>query len=173
MGIKAFMSQREKSDLIDFIAVTGENYDRYLEWCKQRGIEKVFTKKYLHTWVQRHRPRVKVARIRVEEEIRRMSMFDKEKRIRELENDIDMVNQLVQKSYDIPEMMVKLLEQKRKLLQAVAQERGEWLRVENKESDGTTSRNAIRARVMEVLEGQATEIVPRQNIVAKDQGLLQ
>lgn len=167
MGLKSYTSAREKNDLIEFIAATGENYDRYLEWCAARGV-KPYTKKYLHTWIQRRRPKIKQMRIKHDEEIQRMSMFDRERRIRELENDLDTLNHLISKNFDIPELLVKLLEQKRKTAQAVAQERGEWNRPEAKEPDGAATRERLRTGALALLEGKATQIIDGKVVVAKD-----
>ena len=152
---------------MEFIASTGENYSRYLEWTEKRGV-KPFTQKYLHTWIQRRRPKIKQARARHEEEVQRMSMYDRERRIREHEADLDTINQLILKFYDDPDTMVKLLEQKRKMSQAVAQERGEWNKIEVKESDGTAARDRLRTGALALLEGKATEIIDGKIIVAKD-----
>jgi len=173
MGNKSYMTQREKNALLEFIAATGENYERYVKWCGEHGIEQVFTKKYLHTWVQRRRPKLRVVRTQRDEDIRRLSMYDRERRIRELENDLDTINQMIEKNFDMPEMVVKLLEQKRKTSQAVSQERGEWNKIETKESDGTAARERLRSGVMELLKGTETQIIDGKVIVAKDQRVLQ
>lgn len=166
-GIKSYMSAREKAELVKFIAVTGENYDRYIEWCQQRQI-KPFTKKYLHTWVQRRRLKVKDARKVHEEEVRKLSMYDKERRIEQLEGDVNILNGQIEKTFDIPELQLKLIEQKRKTMEAIAKERNEWLKPESKETSGAAAADRLGNLAVALLNAKETKTVDGVVVVAED-----
>lgn len=164
MPVVSYLSAREKAELVQFIAATGENYDRYLDYCSKRGW-KPFSRKYLHTWIQRKREKVKVARDQHATEVRKMSTYDKERRIDDLERSVEVINShiLVQTVEDhdctrcgslhsvlSPDMVIKLMEQKRKLLEAIAKERNEWLK--DTASKGVEStRDRLDAAITKVL----------------------
>ncbi len=175
------MSAREKDELVKFVAATGENYDRYLDWCDKRDI-KPFTKGYLHTWIQRRRHKVQVAREEHKEEVRRVNTFSKERRLDELERDIDIINtQLVLAGVDPHsctecgkphvnvELLIKLTEQKRKLLEAIAKERNE-LGKPLDESDGDGSaRDRLRLLSRAALASpKETKIIEGTVVVVSD-----
>lgn len=163
-GIKAFLSAREKAELIDFIAATGENYERYLDYCARRGWT-AFTQKYLHTWLQRRRAKLQLAREKHKEEVRRISMFDKQRRIEELEASVQIINShIVMQTVEdhncsrcglahsvlSPDMVIKLMEQKRKTLEAIAKERNEWLKEVSSGREDST-RDRLREAVTKAL----------------------
>ena len=179
-GIKSYLSAREKTELLEFIAATGENYDRYLDLCEKRGW-KPFSKKYLHTWLQRRRPKLQLAREKHKEEVRRMSMYDKTRRLEELENSVLTINShLVMQGIEdhsctrcgsvhaatSPDMVIKLMEQKRKLLEAIAKERNEWLK-ESANSEAESTRDRLREAVTKALtEAKETKVFDGKVIVA-------
>ena len=135
-GIKAFLSAAERKDLVKFVAATGENYERYLEYCKQRGW-RPFTQKYFHTWIQRRRKYVQAERQVHREEVRKMSMYDKERRVTDLEHLADTLKRQIAKNVEDPRILVSLSEQLGKTLERIAKERGEWLRGEEQIKDVT------------------------------------
>jgi hypothetical protein len=165
-GIKSFLSTAEKKDLVNFIAATGENYERYLEYCKQRGW-RPFTAKYLHTWIQRRRSKVQDARQEHREEVRKMSMYDRERRVNDLESIADTLKKSMDKVSDDPKTLVALSEQLRKTFEAIAKERGEWLK-EAPIQTGPTARDRLKAgldsylaeaKEAKVIDGTARVIV--------------
>ncbi len=168
MGLKSYLSANEKKDLIEFVAATGENYSRYLEFCEKRGW-RPYSQKYLHTWIQRRRAKVQEMRATHREEVRRLSIYDRERRIMELERAAEIIKARVIEQTDgeheCPEcshmhftksdMIVKLLEQQRKILEAIARERNEWQK-EDEKKDGFTARDKLRAASIAAL-GSAKE----------------
>ena len=170
MGQKSYLTLRLKNELLLFLAGVGENYDKYIEWCDRHQIpqDQRFTKKYLHTWVQRRRPKFQNARADHNEEIRRLSMYDREKRIADLENDLGILNSHIMVAgkehsahqctkcgftHEVagPEVVIKLIEQKRKISQAISVERGEWNKGESEEKKPDSTRDMLRAAAMEAL----------------------
>jgi hypothetical protein len=191
MGVKAYLSTREKEELVDFIAGTGENYQRYLDWCEQHQVLNRWTEKYFHTWIQRRRGKIVVARNKYKEEVRRLSLYDKERRIVELERSVDVINshlvaadsdhtthtcKTCGASHEIvgPEVAIKLMEQKRKLLEAIAKERNEWLKPESTASNEPTARERLTAISMALLANATeTDIVDGTVVVVDDKKVLQ
>lgn len=180
MGIKSYLSHNQKEDLLNYLAATGENYDKYLEYCEQYKL-KPFSQKYLHTWIQRRRPKFQKARRLHQEELKRLSMYDKTKRIEGLENDMNMLNaQLVKDLHNCPkcgephsplstEVIIKLTEQKRKISEAIAKERNEWLKPEPDAGDEQSPRERLRSALAKVLnEGQEVQSSYAEVVVAED-----
>lgn len=144
---EATLSKNEKDELARFVAGTGENYSRYVTYATERGWY-IFTRDYFRRWVQNHRNLVKKHRAENETRIQQVSMMGKELRVAELESDLQMLNFTLDNDLSVehvcepcstdsspvyhtplrPEMLLKYLDQKRKLLQAISQERGEWNR---------------------------------------------
>lgn len=181
MGKKAYLSANERKDLVEFIASTGENYQRYLELCTQRGWTP-FSEKYLHTWVQRRRARVQEMRAVHKEEVRRLSIMDKQHRMSELERANDIIkarimetldgehecDQCNQPHYTKSDMIIKLIEQQRRVLEAIARERNEWQKDE-KEDNGSSARAKLRDATLKALKSaQETKIIDGVYVVAKD-----
>lgn len=170
MGQKSYLSAREKLELIDFLAATGENYERYKEWAEQRGV-KPFSQKYLHTWIQRRRYKFQQAREKHKEEVRRMSMYTRERRIEELEKDLELLKfQLINDTHNCtkcgalhgikPDDIIKITEARRKISEAIAKERNEWLKPETSEGSELSTRDRIRSKLTEMLEsGTKTTII--------------
>lgn len=172
MGIKSFLSTNEKKELMEFIASTGENYDRYLEYCAKREW-KPFTRGYLHTWVHRHRDKIRMYRQEHREEVRRLSMYDKERRIEDLEDLADELKVQINMSKNDPRTLIALSEQLRKTFEAIAKERGEWLKAEESRNEGATTRDRLTEIARNIItQGTKTQIVDGRVIVAKDKGSL-
>lgn len=179
MGQKSYLSAREKDELLQFVAATGENYDRYLDLCAKRGW-KPFSQKYLHTWIQRRRTKFQIARERHREEVRKLSIFDKQRRIEDLEGSVKVINEhLVRETINdhecsrcgmlhtvlSAEITIKLMEQKRKLLEAIAKERNEWGK-ESKENSGESARDKLRSGLAKALESaKNTQIIDGRYVV--------
>lgn len=166
-GIKSFLSAAEKKDLIQFIASTGENYGRYLEYCEQRGW-RPFSQKYLHTWIQRRRDLVRGARQEHREQVRKMSMYDKERRVEDLEHVADTLKKEINKVED-PRILVSLTEQLRKIFEAIAKERGEWLKDEPIETKEITVRDRLKQGLDNMLaQAKETKIIDGSFIVVEN-----
>lgn len=151
-GIKAYLSKREKSELVEFVAAVGENYDRYLEWCEKHSA-KPFSRNYFKRWVQRRRYIIQQIRLKQKDEIRRLSTYNKDRRLEELERVseylLSTIDQMVSHDVCSPtckpvETLIKLMEQHRKTLEAIAKERGEFNKPE--ESPLKSDTRAILAK---------------------------
>lgn len=157
-GIKSFLSSAEKKDLVKFVAATGENYDRYLEYCEQRGW-RAFSKKYFHTWVQRRRQYVQAERQLHREEVRKMSMYDRERRVSDLENLADTLKKQIAKNLEDPRIIVSLSEQLGKTLERIAKERGEWMKNEEQIRDITPRDKLIKGFDKYLSESKQAKII--------------
>ncbi|MDE2104987.1 MAG: hypothetical protein KGL39_47555 [Patescibacteria group bacterium] len=130
MAHTSFLTPEEKRSLLDWIGAHGEGYPGYLDWCEREAIpnERRFTKASYGSWVQRRRLKVQASRANHREESRRQSRMDREARMLALEATFARLDQLTRNSgVDDPDKLVRLEEQKRKTLEAIAKERGEWL----------------------------------------------
>jgi len=158
MGNKAYLSQRAKKELIEWVAANGENYNLYRELCEKRGWTP-YTPKYFHTWIYRRKGKLDLARADHAEEVRKMSVYSRERRVEELEQDVGRINAVIiafenEKMHicshcellhtTTPDTLIKLSEQKRKLLEAIAKERNEWGR-EPRESEEVSVGESARA----------------------------
>lgn len=173
---EAFLTKPQQKLLIRYLAGAGENYQKYSEFCDQFGLKK-FTPHYLRRWIHNHREVIQLEREKVKMEVNQASKHDRERRISDLEKDIERIEMAlitVDKANHVcrdcgephnPEVdvMLKLMEQKRKLSQAIAQERGEW----NKEEKATdqapvswkiTAIERIQDDTSLIVEGEVREI---------------
>ena len=117
------LSERQKELLLDFVCANGEIYAKYAEWAPRMGL-RVFSHRYFRNWVQRHRAKIQTERILIAHRGRTMSVIDRKARLSHLESDLFELDTNI--SGAAPEILIKLIEQKRKVLQAIAIERGEW-----------------------------------------------
>lgn len=122
----AYLTEQAKHDLMVWIAANGENYDAYKRYAESRSWP-IYTPAYLHNWVNRRRAKVQELRAQQDIEVRKMSTFDRDKRVATLERGVERIEKRLDEDGEIdPEKEMKLLEQQRKLLQAIAVERNEW-----------------------------------------------
>lgn len=181
---KSFLSRNEKHDLAKFIAGTGENYSRYTDYANTRNWT-LFTPYYFRRWVQRHRRWIVKYREMHVEELRKLSIYDRERRIQDLEDSVDLINShmahvnsthaphecstcgLVHE-IEGPEVAIKLMLAKSKILEQIAKERNEWMKP-NDEIQQSDARTLIGARAMEVLsQARETKMVDGTVVVADD-----
>lgn len=139
MGQKRFLTQSERKSLIQDVAARGENYERYTEWCNRNFIQHRFTPAYFHKWVDKNRIAIKAARVEHQEEIKKNALADKQLRVRILEETVvrlqEMRASILHGGHDCPECekphidvdkMLRVEEQLRKTLEAIAKEMGEF-----------------------------------------------
>ena len=155
-----YLSPLALEDLTHYIAVNGENYEKYVAYAEMRGW-KVFSRRYLHTWVGRHRIPVQTARHRHMIEVRQVSVLDRQARLNYLEAN---ARKLAQRLSDIDykmegeaDLAMKLMEQQRKLLEAIAKERGEWLH----KDDGSAGMQDLHDQLMQAM----TKALPDPDVV--------
>lgn len=168
MGHKAYLSRMEKLDLIKFIAATGESYVRYVEWAKAKHVENVFTERYFHTWVQRRRPQITEERARIRDEVRRMSTYDKDRRLQELEKVAEFlldemehmrIHDVCSKTCKPIETFLRLAEQQRKTLETIARERGEFNKPDQESDDRDTKSLIAKREALNRLGDRGRKIV--------------
>lgn len=133
--MKGTLSKIAIADLIEFVAVNAENYDRYSAYAEKRGWHK-FSPGYFHNWVNRHRDEIRAARHMHLIEVRKAGVLDRTQRIARLEARANEIEALLQRAAAAGEddespavsvdTVLRMMEQQRKILQAIAQENGEW-----------------------------------------------
>jgi arsenate reductase-like glutaredoxin family protein len=139
MGQRRYLNQNETRDLIYHIAGKGEGYDKYIEWCERNYIQNRFSPAYLHKWVQKKRISIKAARVEHAEEVKKNALADKQLRVSLLEGTVsrlrDMQKVIIDGGHDCPECdkphvdvdkLLRVEEQLRKTLEAIAKEMGEF-----------------------------------------------
>lgn len=148
MGNTSYLSRQEKYDLIKFVAATGESYKRYLEWAEAKSVANKFSENYFYTWVSRRRTLIQEERARIRDEVKRMSVYDKNRRLQELERIAEYlldemehmrIHDTCSKNCKPLETFIRLSEQHRKTMETIARERGEFGK-SDQESDGRDSR---------------------------------
>lgn len=124
------LSQFEVTLLQEWVVAHGETWHAYLDFCEkyQIGPEKRFTPAYYKTWVQRRRSVVQGGREKERELIRRGSVLTRELRLRSLEEAFSRLERRIaaEEGEMPPDVLVRLLEQQRKTLEAISKERGEF-----------------------------------------------
>jgi hypothetical protein len=142
MAIKSFYSQKEQDAIIVFLGKSGQNYERYYEFVEANGWRH-WSKFYFNKWYTRHSDKIKIARAIQRESIQKISTFDRPARIDELERTIDQIK-LYLRSSGIkehvckecnelhnplkPELFLRMIAQKSKLLEQIAKEKNEWMK---------------------------------------------
>lgn len=159
-GIKSYLTPRLKRELVHFIAVNGENYERYYQWTEAKGV-KAFSKAYLHNWVYKRLDKIKEVRTEFDEAVRRQSTFDRERRVDELEQDINKLNVLFFSNTDRPDIQLKIIEAKRKVIESISKERGEFMKGGFTVIDPRETVNDLRRRTIELLQEPIT-VVPTE-----------
>lgn len=145
-----------------FIAVNGENYRAYTFFADKNGWP-LFTQAYLHTWIGRRRVKIQNIRRAYQIEVRKTSMLDKEARVNYLEEAVRKLDRMIEAASENWDLCLRLLEQQRKHLQAIAQERGEWnAKPEDRDRplllDGIIERMEKRLSAPDVIEGEVTDL---------------
>lgn len=184
MGNRSYLTPREKAELVEFVAASGQSYERYKEWCGLHHVTNIWTPQYFNTWVQRRRAKVQTARAEHQEHVKKQSTYDKERRLFEYERDLELVNKAlryatkgrphdcpyckeVHEPYVSPAEILKLLDIKRKHLESIAKERGEWMRPESTESNEPNARERLRLVSTQLLaQAKETKVVEGTYVVA-------
>lgn len=168
MGQKAFYAKKEQEAILRNAAGSSEMYDRYVEFAERMwpGRQK-WTKYYYQRWIQKRRAILNEYRGEQQEQIREETMYNRNKRIEDLEMGLARLDEMLESeaidphdcdtcgyTHDIisPSDLTKLLEQKRKLLEAIAKERGEWLKEEKDDTSKGDDRKATRTLALELLQ---------------------
>lgn len=164
----SFLTKAAQRDLMEFVAANGENYEAYRHYAESRGWQ-LFSPQYLRNWVQRRRAAVQALREIHKIEVRKKSLLDREARIAYLEDGVRRIASALQSEDGAmtTESVVKLLDQQRKHLQAIAQERGEWgQRAESDDAPGSLE------YVMKMLANRVPALQePEQGVVIDADGV--
>lgn len=145
------LNDRSKEELARYIAANGENYEAYVRYAENRGWF-VYTKGYLHRWCNKHRDLIRAWRGKQEDEIREATTLSKLARVEKLEH---MLARLEEKMVEVDDAdtLIKLVEQQRKLLQSISQERGEW----NKPEQAADEKPSVMA-LIEAIASKAPQL---------------
>lgn len=130
--IIAYLSPVQKQVLINYLALEGTSYNNYLKWTQENDIPlaRRYTESSWKSWLKIHRAQIKALREELKISLGRGTAQTRKRRLAALEDDLVVVMRAMA-DVDLTttagkELWIKLSEQKRRLLQAVAQQRGEW-----------------------------------------------
>ena len=141
MTRERFLNVKSKKILIDFIATNGESYHMYIPFAEKHGW-RTYTRGSLHSFVNRNRREIELARTKMEEKIREDTEYSKRKRVKLLEEEVDELRRKARLEED-PVKYSRVSDQIRKTLQAIAQELGEWNKEEKTEADDSLGSRLI------------------------------
>ena len=124
----SFLSRQQQSDLLEHVVNAGEKYDAYLAWCDERGITERFTEAYFPRWVQKHRRLLQARRTEHQQVVRAESVYDRAMRVRTLESSMARLEGAAMDALANKNLraLVMIEEQKRKNMESIAKERGEF-----------------------------------------------
>ena len=151
----------QKKYLLTYVAGAGENYAAYLQFCERHDIP-TFSKYYWPNFVQRNRKTVQAIRVGLIAQVAAEATLDRKARLSLLEDDIARIEKTFaadddEKSGFYKELtldqMVKLIDQKRKTLEAIAKERSEWMQPEERVPDNPAA--LAMAEAFKRLQSQA------------------
>ncbi len=134
---QSFYSVTEEDLLVRHIAAHGERYRDYIDWCNTHDIpeHRRLKETSFPRWVQRRRMMVKNIREQARQEIIKTSNFPRAKRIQELEGTIERLNDMLEMEQLTASDLIRIEEQRRKTLEQIAKERGEWLKPPEDDED--------------------------------------
>jgi|3_EtaG_2_1085321.scaffolds.fasta_scaffold07126_4 protein subunit release factor A len=146
-----FLSDRAEEKLIQFTAANGENFDMYLHFAEAQGW-KTFTQKSYHNWIFKPRIHRRIVAVRegVASDIRDGMKLEREARVDMLERDVDRIEDLLDGGELSAQETIRLIDQKRKNLEAIAKEAGEW----NKPADKNAPDSALGGLFKELLKAK-------------------
>lgn len=154
----------QKKDLINWAAGAGENYERYLDFCARHDIP-VFARGYWRNFVQRHRRIVQAIRQEHILTVAKEARMGRKARIEMLEADAARCEDIIAKSG--PEgddslsvdQLARMMDQKRRTLESIAKEMGEW-GTPPEDEGGRGSSNpliAVAEQYRQLVAGQAAQ----------------
>lgn len=126
VGNKKFLSRHAEDLAVHFVVVHGASYDKFAAFARENNWE-TFTESYFYKWLRK--PRIK-RRIEAERDVARAEARERiqvtrDDRLAELQATLARCNRLLSDDLSVSDV-VRLEEQKRKTLEAIAKERGEW-----------------------------------------------
>lgn len=164
------ITKSQKKDLLTFAAGAGENYQKYLDFCAKFNIQ-TFSRGYWRNFVQRNRRTVQELRAMHIAAVAAEARMDRKARIQLLEDDIARIEGIFRDQFDelTVDQVVKLSDQKRKTLEAIAKERAEWGKEEQLPAQDkgdwlleAVGKNLALAEAREAYEAPAVEAEVRE-----------
>ena len=124
-----FLTDEEKSLFLTWVAGHGTAYKDYLIWCEEMSIpnERRYTEKSLKVIIQRNRPAMKQRQIQVNQQAIAAAAFPRYVRIAALQKAVERLDAKLEMSDELSVRdYVALEEQRRKTLETIAREMGEY-----------------------------------------------
>ena len=143
---ETYLSPSQKEILLHNVAFEGRSWFAYQEWCRENNIppDKQYTQSYWAKLCDKWAPRIAQIRLETSTALGKGDGGTRVRRLAALNEDLVTVKMLI-KNLDLDtkdgmEMFIKLSARKQGILQAIAQQRGEWgTKIEN----DTSTRGSI------------------------------
>lgn len=162
------ITESQKKLLIIWAAGAGENWDKYQVFADKNMIPKFASKNSWANFVQRNRAKVQAARRELVYQVVQDSTMSRKKRIEMLEADANRCEQIIATSG--PEgddslsvdQLARMMDQKRRTLESIAKEMGEWGVAPDDEGGRGPSNPliAIAEQYKQIMAAQAAEPAP-------------
>jgi len=162
---QSYLTDQQKKLLIAHVALNGTQYDKYLQFAKKYGVQP-FSYRYLRKWASKYRSAIEAEKERQLYALRKRSRLDRYSRLHMLETIVEKLEERLQHAIDNgnDDLAIRLSEQLRKQLEAIAKERGEWLKDDNQSAYSEIHvqilENMARAAITtgESVDGEYTEV---------------
>jgi len=155
--MQSFLTTAQKRDLVRYVVANGQSYKNYLRWADANLIppESRYTERSFKAWCDKRRRVIQEVRQDYRVAVRQSSIYDRELRISKLEAGVTRMDAAIE-ALDAAgdkyvDNLVRLEEQKRKLMETIAKERGEW---GNKPTEENQMANQLAATMMSVFAEQ-------------------
>jgi hypothetical protein len=137
---EAYLTPPQEKNLIDYVVGHSEAYAHFVHWADREELppERRYTEASWRVWLQRHRAQIKAVREAHRQATWTGSTFDRKKRLQELEESYEKLRGLIS---DDPKTVIAIEEQKRKLLEFISRERGEFGQKVSPDEQATISTN--------------------------------
>lgn len=144
----------QKKYLLTYVAGAGENYAAYLQFCERHDIP-TFSKYYWPNFVQRNRKTVQAIRVGLIAQVAAEATLDRKARLSLLEDHVARIEKIMREQEEelTVDQIVKLTDQQRKHLEAIAKERSEWMQPEERVPDNPAA--LAMAEAFKRLQSQA------------------
>lgn len=161
MTIDSYLTPTQRQDLLKHLSEYGTNYERYLRWASDNGLEndRIYSAAYVRKLFFRKRDIIRKITEENFKKVRRDSTMDRAKRIEALE---DSYARLERAARGVPPEditgLTRVEEQKRRILEAIAKERGEFGK-SPEDNDENESNRMMREIFSELSRSQNAKVV--------------
>lgn len=166
-----YLSTTEEDLLIRHVAAHGERYRDFVDWCDEKEIppHRRFTMLSYRKWVQRHRQTIKDLREKARQETLKTSKFHRASRLKELEDTMVRIGALLDGTLEgkLPltvSDIVRLEEQRRKTLEHIAKERGEWLKPPEEDTGGDEYGDPVAREFLKFFEEERRRVESAKDV---------